>query len=110
MRLGSRSRAEAVAAKQADIEHRVMWLCARDQLCVAGATDESLERDLLAALTEHGREARLWLALGACCERQGVAALERARVCYQRATGLQQYGDVATLANAALRRLGTKPK
>lgn len=101
---------EAVAAKQPDVEHRVMWLCARDQLCVAGATDESLERDLLAALTEHGREARLWLALGACCERQGVAALERARVCYQRASGLQQYGDVATLANAALRRLGAKAK
>lgn len=101
---------EAVAAKQADIEHRVMWLCARDQLCVAGATDESLERDLLAALTEHGREARLWLALGACCERQGVAVLERARVCYQRATGLQQYGDVATLANAALKRLAAKAK
>ncbi len=101
---------EAVAAKQPDVEHRVMWLCARDQLCVAGATDEALERDLLAALAEHGREARLWLVLGACCERQGAAALQRARICYQRASGLQQYGDVATLANAALRRLGTKAK
>ena len=101
---------EAVAAKQADVEHRVMWLCARDQLCVAGATDEALERDLLAALTEHGREARLWLVLGACCERQGAAALERARICYQRASGLEQYGDVNRLANAALKRLGAKPK
>lgn len=101
---------EAVAAKQEDVEHPVMWLCARDQLCVAGATDEALERDLIAALAEHGREARLWLLLGACCERQGPAALERARVCYQRASGLEQYGDVATLANAALRRLGTKAK
>lgn len=101
---------EAVAAKQVDVEHQVMWLCARDQLCVAGATDAALERDLLAALAEHGREARLWLVLGACCERQGAAALQRARICYQRASGLQQYGDVATLANAALRRLGTKAK
>lgn len=101
---------EAVAKKERGPDHVVAWLCARERLLANGAADAELERDVLAAIAEHGRDVRLWLLLGGCSERQTPAATERARACYERALELRPYGELYASANAALERLDAKPK
>lgn len=99
---------EAVVAKRPEAVHHVAWLHARSQLQTTGASDPELEKDLLAALTLHGREARLWWLLGAWCERATPIDSERATLCYQRVLEIEPNGDVATAATAGLQRLTPK--
>ncbi|MBL8735198.1 MAG: hypothetical protein JNL12_02095 [Planctomycetes bacterium] len=99
---------EAVAAKWPEAVHHVAWLQARDRLRTAGSADPEFEKDLLAALGVHGREARLWWLLARSCERTSPPEVERARVCYERVLEVEPYGDPATAAKAALQRLTAK--
>lgn len=99
---------EAVTAKVAGAEHVVVWLSARDRLVDGGAADATLEADVLAALTAHGRDARLWMLLGVCSERRSPPGVARARACYERVLELQRYGELVTFAKSALQRLEAK--
>ncbi|MFM1871136.1 MAG: hypothetical protein RL398_558 [Planctomycetota bacterium] len=83
----------------------VFWLSARLAVDPSSATAEAVATAALNAVQKDPAAVALYQILGAAYERTHPDELERARTCYRRVLQMENWGELATAAKAALQRL-----